>query len=72
MQPGWKARPDRYRLDLVGLSEVADRLNVARATVDQWRHRDVLPEADWNLGGGPVWLWSTIESWADATGRRAS
>lgn len=55
--------------DIVGLGEIADRLNVNRATVDQWRSRHVLPPADWELQGGPVWRWETIALWARHSGR---
>ncbi len=67
MQEGWKARPNEP-VELVGLSEIAERLNVQRGTVDQWRHRQVLPEPDF-MAGGPVWWWSTILRWAEQTGR---
>lgn len=55
----------------VGLPEIADRLGVKRQTADVWRHRGVLPEAEWTVGGRPAWNWSTIETWARETGRIA-
>lgn len=57
-------------LELVGIVEIADRLKVNRGTVDLWRHRDLLPEPDYTIGGRPAWRWSTIRRWADRTGRR--
>ncbi len=68
MPEGWKARPDEP-VELVGLSEIAERLNVLRGTVDQWRHRNVLPAPDYDLQAGPIWWWSTIRRWAEQTGR---
>jgi hypothetical protein len=68
MQPGWKAKPDDP-VQLVGLCEIADRLQVQRSTVDQWRHRHVLPAPDFDLRSGPIWWWSTIRQWATMTGR---
>lgn len=64
-------------LDLVGPGEVSDRLGVARSTVSQWLHRDLLPAPAARLktggygstAGTPVWSWSTIEAWAQRTGR---
>lgn len=53
----------------VGLAEIAERLNVERNTVDQWRHRSVLPEPRWSVGGRPAWDWSDITAWAKETGR---
>jgi len=53
----------------VGLAEIAERLNVARNTVDQWRFRDLLPEPQWTVGGRPAWDWPTIAAWAKDTGR---
>ncbi len=67
MPEGWKARP-REPVELVGLSEIAERLGVLRGTVDQWRHRDILPAPDF-MAGGPAWWWSTIQRWAETTGR---
>lgn len=59
-------------VDVVDVAEIAHRLGVRRQTVHQWRHRDVLPDPDWPLDVGPVWLWDTIERWARETGRLRS
>ena len=53
----------------VGAVEIAARLGVARATVDQWQTRGILPQRDWTVGGRPAWSWLTIETWARETGR---
>lgn len=53
----------------VGLVEIAERLGVARVTVDMWRSRGVLPEPTWTVGGRPAWPWAVIAAWARATGR---
>lgn len=55
--------------DPVGLSEIADRLGVARQTAKQWKLRGLLPEPKWTVGGRPVWDWPAIERWARKTGR---
>ena len=54
---------------LVSTQEIALRLGVKHKTVYTWRARGVLPEPDFDLGVGPVWLWETIEAWARETGR---
>lgn len=48
----------------VGIIEIAERLGVKRATVDQWGQRGLLPPADWTVGGRPAWNWPTIRQWA--------
>lgn len=58
------------RLDIVGLAEIAERLDVQRATVDQWRQRRLLPEPAWTVGGRPAWPWQVIDRWAAAHGRQ--
>lgn len=55
--------------DPVGIPEIAVRLGVKRETVDQWRHRKLLPSPRWTVGGSPAWEWSAIEAWARATHR---
>jgi hypothetical protein len=55
--------------DPVGLAEIAERLQVATVTVNQWRTRGVLPAPKVTLAMGPLWSWSTIERWARDTGR---
>jgi hypothetical protein len=71
-------------LELVGPGEIAQRLGVKRPTVAVWRNRGLLPQPlawidDGTKGrsvkgrkpsqGLPVWSWSAIRVWADATGR---
>lgn len=56
----------------VGLAEIADRLHVARRTVDSWQNRGLLPEPRWTVGGRPAWDWDTIRTWAVETGRLTS
>lgn len=53
----------------VGAVEIAVRLGVRRATVDQWQQRGLLPAPDWTVGGRPAWDWTRIEEWARKTGR---
>jgi len=53
----------------VGIVEIADRLGVERGTVDQWRHRGLLPEPRWVVGGRPAWNLDDIHDWAEETGR---
>lgn len=57
----------------VGLTELADHLQVKRGTVDQWQARDLLPPPRWTVGGRPAWDWTAdIIPWATATGRMPS
>lgn len=53
----------------VGILEIAEKLGVKRATVDQWLQRDLLPAPDWTVGGRPAWNWPAIRRWAIKTGR---
>lgn len=55
--------------DPVGIAEIAARLGVKRATVDQWRMRELLPEPRWTVGGRPAWDWADVLAWAVSTGR---
>jgi hypothetical protein len=60
---------DVVKLDLVGVSDIAERLRVPRGTVAIWKHRELMPEPEWTISGGPVWRWSKIEKWARETNR---
>lgn len=55
----------------VGAVEIADRLGVARGTVDRWRLRPAVQfrQPRWTVGGRPAWNWPDIEAWAQETGR---
>jgi len=53
----------------VGIPEIAERLGVKRATVDQWRHREVMPAPAWTVAGRPLWRWADVKTWAEDTGR---
>lgn len=54
---------------VVGLAEIAERLGATRTSVDQWRHKGILPEPSWTIGGRPAWDWRKIAKWARSTGR---
>lgn len=56
---------------LVGATEIAERLGVARAqTVHVWRGRHPdFPEPVATLQTAMVWYWPDIETWARRTGR---
>lgn len=54
---------------IVGQKEIATRLRVAPDTVYQWAKRNLLPPPEGTVGGDPAWHWSTIEAWAQQTGR---
>lgn len=64
--PGSMSRPPAA---LCGIAEAAELLGVQRGTVDKWRVRGVMPPADYDLEGGPVWWSTTLHTWARATGR---
>jgi predicted DNA-binding transcriptional regulator AlpA len=54
---------------MLGLKEIAVRLDKTRSTVDGWRHRGLLPEPDATIGGRPAWKEITIDKWALTKGR---
>ena len=55
--------------EIVGEKEIAGVLSVRENTVHQWRARGILPGPDGLVSGNPAWHWSTIRTWAEATGR---
>ncbi len=54
---------------IVGQKEIAEALRVPPNTVYQWAKRNQLPEPEGIVGGAPAWHWSTIQAWAQRTGR---
>lgn len=55
---------------VVGTVEIASRLGVTRAAIDQWHRRPVgFPEPKWTIGGRPAWDWAEVKRWAVDTGR---
>lgn len=65
-------------LDVVGVREIAERLEVEQQTVAQWRYRgtkgraEAFPPARWSVSGLPAWSWwDDITPWAARTGRLA-
>jgi excisionase family DNA binding protein len=55
--------------EVVGLADIAHRLGVSRATVDQWKWRGVMPKPTQLVSGRPAWNWEVIEAWARKTKR---
>jgi prophage regulatory protein len=56
-------------VDLVGLTEIAERLGVSAQRVDQLARRDDFPEPVAVLAAGRIWRLGDIEDWAKSTGR---
>ncbi len=56
---------------IVGVSEIAEILQVPTTHVSMMVQRKTIPEADWVIGGGrtKVWLKETIMDWAKNTGK---
>ena len=57
--------------DLVGATEIAERLGLAQSTtVHSWRRRYAdFPAPVTQVAGAYLWRWSEVEDWAKATGR---
>jgi predicted DNA-binding transcriptional regulator AlpA len=59
----------RLHRDLVGVPEIADRLNVSRQNVHQWINgsrrggNSTFPAAEGVAGRARVWLWTEVNSW---------
>ncbi len=53
----------------LGIAEIAQLLEVKRATVNMWRARGVLPEPDGFVSDSPYWWPATIRDFAIATNR---
>lgn len=56
--------------NLVGASEIAERLGVGSSVVHDWarRYRD-FPVPLAKLSMGNLWWWPEVQSWARSTGR---
>lgn len=59
--------------DLVGVTDIAQRLGVAVNTAWRWskgeRGKD-FPEPAGRIGGRPVWKWRDVEKWAAQRSKR--
>ncbi|WP_421118564.1 DNA-binding protein [Aquihabitans daechungensis] len=56
--------------DLVGATEIGQRLGIDRRSVHQLRRRhDDFPDPVATLESAMVWAWRDVERWAKATGR---
>jgi hypothetical protein len=57
--------------ELVGASEIADRLGIAQPqTIHAWRRRYVdFPPPVAELQQAMIWYWPDVERWARQTGR---
>lgn len=55
--------------DPVGLSDIDERLGMAKGTAKHWNLRKLLPPPKWTVSGRPAWEWRDVEKWASKTGR---
>jgi predicted DNA-binding transcriptional regulator AlpA len=62
--------PQKGRLDLVGVTEIAEMLGVSRQRVDQIVRSDGrFPKPVAELHAGRIWLRTDVAAWARRTGR---
>ena len=55
---------------LVGATEIGQRLGVRRQLVNEWRRRyPDFPDPVVRLTGVNVWVWPDVEDWLRRTGR---
>ncbi|MBB5852613.1 helix-turn-helix transcriptional regulator [Amycolatopsis umgeniensis] len=67
---------DRCCEDLMSLSDIADRSDVAEDTVREWMVEGAeagspFPKPYYLVGGG-VWLWSEVNDWLREVGKKSS
>lgn len=56
--------------ELVGATEIGERLGVDRKTVHLWRRRHPkFPKPVATIERTLVWVWADVATWAEATGR---
>jgi hypothetical protein len=56
--------PGQLGIDIVGVSEIAERARVNRDTVQKWRERhNDFPGPIATLAAGPVWSWEAVDRW---------
>ena len=61
---------ENEQLQLVGLTEIAQKAGVQKAAVSTWRARHAdFPEPYVVLHTGGVWLWPQVRDWLQRTGR---
>jgi prophage regulatory protein len=56
-------------LDLVGVTEIGQLLNVSRQRADQLTRVDGFPPPVGEISAGRIWRRSDVEAWARDTGR---
>lgn len=57
-------KPARHPGQLLGLSEIADRLHTTRQRANELSRTDAFPAPQAELRMGPVWLAADIDRWA--------
>ena len=55
--------PVVIREEVLGLSDLADRIGAKRATAYKWQQRGQLPAPDLTVSGQPAWWASTVDAW---------
>lgn len=52
----------------IGVSEIADILEINRERVAQWKFHNKLPKPDYELKQGPLWDLPSFLKWLDENG----
>jgi predicted DNA-binding transcriptional regulator AlpA len=66
------AAPELHPHHLIGIDDVAARLDVTRATVRSYLARGQMPAPVVRIGGSPVWSGPLIDRWVATRRRRGA
>ena len=58
------------QVEIVGITDIAERAGVKRDTVTKWIDRHEFPQSAGTVSGRPWWWWHEVRAWLIETGRK--
>jgi predicted DNA-binding transcriptional regulator AlpA len=63
---------ESYEKTYLKRKEIADILGVTKATLHNWRNKNLMPKPDVKIGNIVRWETSTIDSWLESRNRHVA